>query len=548
MPHIKLTRVARQWRWVMGLVFLLAMVFLVALAMQPGTILSFDSEQTRDFSDGWSLLGADGSQTPLTLPTKIETDGAVRLQKTVPEDVPYPAVVGFRSAHQKVRLYCDGQLLYSFGYENEALFGKSPGSAWNLVRLPWDCAGKQLMLEMESPYASYRGRVETMQMGSKAAQLFFMLRENFFSLLLTAIIFLSGLAMLLIYGLILRKDGGVGKETLFLGLFSLFVSLWLFGEGRLIQFFGISPAFNTCFTLLSMLATPIPLTFYIGSASSLRNRKLLGHTAKALTILVAVCLGLQAFGVLDFIEQLPYIHIILVGTCVILLYVVISDAVRQPNAAAYRLLISLGILAICFALETVGLYLGNRPIGGMMRLGVFLFIAIQALAAFQDATRVMLMSRFASVDALTGCQNRAAYSQWLEELTGEKSAGVVIADINDLKFINDTYGHEVGDEAIIRCARCFNDAFSPGGRCFRIGGDEFAMLGSHLTLERLRDRADTFAALGRDHAKQTTYPFSVSCGFAVFDADQDQTLTDTVNRADQMMYQNKRRAKQGAGK
>lgn len=81
----------------------------------------------------------------------------------------------------------------------------------------------------------------------------------------------------------------------------------------------------------------------------------------------------------------------------------------------------------------------------------------------------------ANVDELTGLLNRHAYEVFLRELR----AGAIITDmvyisfdVNGLKNINDTLGHEAGDE-LIHGAACLDKSFSPYGKVFRTGGDEF---------------------------------------------------------------------------
>lgn len=543
MPQTNTDQQNRFWHWLFWALIWLSLSFFLVLAAKPGARHAFDSEPVESFSDGWHLVG---SGEEVKLPTQLKTNGPVRIAKTIPADLPNPAVLNFRTAHQRVRLFCDGQLIYSFGHDTQALFGKSPGSIWNMARLPDHSVGEELVLELDSPYALYQGRLNSIEVGGKAAHLFFILRQNILSLLLSGTILVAGLVMLLFHGLVLRKVGGISREMLYLGLFSVFISMWLFGEGGLTQFFSIPPAFNTAFTAVAMLATPIPLLLYFSCGHSAFRKKLLLVAANMQAVLLLSCLTLQMLGILDLTEQIVFFSATMGLSCIAILYAVIYHLKRHPSAGAKRLLVSVGILATCFVLETVDLYQGRGigPLGRAMQLGVLVFIAVQALAARQDAAQIMQLSRFATVDALTGCQNRAAYSQWREELTGAKNVGVVIADINDLKFINDNFGHETGDDAIIRCAHCFIEAFASDGHCFRIGGDEFAMLGSDLTMEWLQSLGETFEIVGAEHAQQTTYPFVISYGFAIFDPACDTSLTDTIKRADHMMYRMKRTGKQ----
>jgi len=82
-------------------------------------------------------------------------------------------------------------------------------------------------------------------------------------------------------------------------------------------------------------------------------------------------------------------------------------------------------------------------------------------------------------DPLTDILSRYAYKQALQEYDSAvslpKDLAVYVIDINWLKEVNDTRGHDAGDELICGAARCIEGVFSGTGRCFRIGGDEFAV-------------------------------------------------------------------------
>lgn len=530
------------------LLLILALAFLASALLVPGETRPFDSEPARDFGADWFLLNDAGEPTqPLHLPAKIDSEGPIRMQKQVPSGISAPAVLGFRSAHQKVRLYCNDTLIYSFGYSKQPPFGKSPGSAWNIVRLPADCEGSTLRLELDTPYSFYDGKLPVVQLGSKAALLFSLLRPYILPLSLTLVILAAAIATLLVYFLVIRKNAGLGQEMLHLGLFALFISFWLFGECRLTQFFAIPPVFNTAFTFLAMIATPIPLIHYISvSRRDPRMRRGLAFIAHLFTLLFASSIFLQVSGLLDFIEQLPLIHTLTAVAAISILAAVLLDGRTRRDAMQSQLLISLFLLAFFFFMETYLLYFGGHSVGSMMRIGVLVFIAIQARTAFQNAAHMLHLSRLATIDVLTGCFNRTAYSQFLEELAGEEAVGILIADINDLKHINDKLGHDVGDDAIVRCARCFTEAFSPLGRCFRIGGDEFTLLGRHLSTERLLAAQAQFEQLTTQTRAVVRYPFRISYGHALYEPTQDASLADAVRRADKRMYDHKRTLKQNA--
>ena len=155
----------------------------------------------------------------------------------------------------------------------------------------------------------------------------------------------------------------------------------------------------------------------------------------------------------------------------------------------------------------------------------------------------------ANRDSLTGLRNVASYKRWMEEFDKDienKTAnfGVVVFDLNRLKETNDTYGHDVGDKLIVTAAKVISDVFKRSP-VFRIGGDEFLAILKHRDLE---DREELFAQLDLKCAE--TYveergdsPISIARGFAMFDSDKDLHFNDVFKRADNAMYENKRKTK-----
>jgi len=146
-------------------------------------------------------------------------------------------------------------------------------------------------------------------------------------------------------------------------------------------------------------------------------------------------------------------------------------------------------------------------------------------------------------DTLTGLENRTAYTEYIEKLENKiknKVADFTVAmfDINGLKQINDTEGHDAGDAAIIKAAGILRESF-PDERIFRIGGDEFVIIlnKTGAEIERLIDGfIKRYDDLGTADKKRPI----MSVGYAEQDPDTDHFYCDTFERADHRMYENKK--------
>ncbi len=151
------------------------------------------------------------------------------------------------------------------------------------------------------------------------------------------------------------------------------------------------------------------------------------------------------------------------------------------------------------------------------------------------------LQRLAGRDALTGIANRRIFEETLQrELARVRrhggSVGVVLLDLDELKPINDRFGHAAGDEAIVTVARCCAATVRAGDLVARLGGDEFAVvlpetdaLGARMAALRLRLAVERESICKR--------PLRVSVGSASSDGALDaETL---VRRADEDLYQDK---------
>ena len=118
-------------------------------------------------------------------------------------------------------------------------------------------------------------------------------------------------------------------------------------------------------------------------------------------------------------------------------------------------------------------------------------------------------------------------------------------DCNDLKVINDTYGHAKGDIYLQNActAICRTFKHSP---VFRVGGDEFTVILQHEDYDRRNELLDGIKEFERAHNAASTAPWdmvALSVGMAVYDAEEDANVADVLKRADISMYEEKRQYK-----
>lgn len=153
-------------------------------------------------------------------------------------------------------------------------------------------------------------------------------------------------------------------------------------------------------------------------------------------------------------------------------------------------------------------------------------------------------------DDLTGTKNKTAYLELTRTVQENIDNGldyltfaIVVCDINGLKDINDTEGHQAGDEYIKECASliCTVFAHSP---VFRIGGDEFVVFirgGDYAFKSDLFDKLRQQVLVNRDTPGKPV----VASGISSYDPSSDKSVGEVFDRADNMMYENKKWLKGG---
>ena len=154
---------------------------------------------------------------------------------------------------------------------------------------------------------------------------------------------------------------------------------------------------------------------------------------------------------------------------------------------------------------------------------------------------------FSFSDELTGLYNRRGFFALVEQqlkLSKRLKKGIFMlyADLDRLKAINDTWGHQEGDRALIDIANILKATFRESDIVGRIGGDEFAVIplvpaGNQITriTDRLQKNIDDLNAKGKRR-----YTLSISFGLSYYDPENPSSMDELLARADRMMYEQKK--------
>lgn len=158
----------------------------------------------------------------------------------------------------------------------------------------------------------------------------------------------------------------------------------------------------------------------------------------------------------------------------------------------------------------------------------------------------ILLSEIARSDELTRIYNRrgfllAAENQIINPANRERKAVVIYADMNNLKVVNDQFGHEEGDYSLRMIATILKEAFEENGIIGRLGGDEFGAfmlideVQSKKAARLIRERVDRITREKNERSKKP-YFVSMSVGVCEFTCGESVDLQDLLDKADVDLY------------
>ena len=461
-------------------------IIVVLCILAPGDNVHFSNEDVTELNSGWQIIDGNGDPASITLPTRLDVSAGEDYQIFIKlnEEFPDNTTLCIRSSLQTLRVLLDEQEIYSQGFHKNTPIYTPVASMWNLIRLPRNTKGKTLRLVFSSPYPSMAGLVNPIIYGSKSAVLFYFMRTYGPGLLIALLILLIGLVLIII-SFVIRSI--LDRGLLYLGLFALFISMWLLAESKCFSFSQAISFISVEAPIWRWQFFPIPMLLYIRETVITHGKELYRVLPIVFLADLISCTALQVLGIASFFETVAVTHSLIIISIVVTSGSLIVEIKKYKNKSAVRFSWCICLLILFATFEFIGFYREDYlNTSVFLRIGLMLYISILGIDSILRLRRLIhkseeaqFLERMAYEDILTGGKNRAAYVRDLGERLSSantRNLRLVVMDLNGLKTINDQYGHVVGDDALQKSYQCIRDAFDTLGECYRIGGDEFACI------------------------------------------------------------------------
>jgi len=487
-----------------------------------------------------------------------ETDlGIIQVYRiSVPRTPRGDCVLAFYSMHSNVNVYVDHTFIYSLYQKKGLALGKTPGNKWHMLSMYPKDAGKEVVVEIEPVYDS--GGSDFRQeflWGSKLAIWRSILLKDFPAVLLSVVAILCGIGFMafILYN---RRNPEIDRGLFMIGQFSLLIGVWKMSDLKCISLLVPNYVVQAYIPYLSLSLLVVPFALYARGLFSTRNGLIWDIPCIVSMLVSVVTLVLHIAGVCDFREILWATHLTMALMIVVVLLMLGIELRRIGwNQKIKVMVICMSTCLAGLIADIVTYYVSNGTANMIMGMvGFLIYIVVLGVMSIREAKRLMNIGmqakhfeHIAYHDQLTGLFNRTAYADFIAQQDFKpQDCTVVMMDLNNLKFCNDTYGHEKGDLYITSSARLIQKVYGRLGRCCRMGGDEFCVV---LMKQPDRNCIRLQALLKNEvavwnKAHKEPFQMQIASGFAHYNADVDYDIGDTLRRADKMMYQEKFAMKQ----
>ncbi len=463
----------------------------------------------------------------------------------------------FHSVHQNVEIYIGDKLALRMNRSANSPIGRSPGSCWNTALITESDQGKTIRVEIQPIYKSNMGLVPEFYAGARYSIYMEILKKDFMTVLLSAVAIVLGLGFM-IFTLYSGHRFAFDSSLFLMGQFAVLIGVWKLADAGVWSLLTGRGDIISYIVFLTLLLLVVPFTQYIRELFTSKDHWIWNAACIISLCVFIITMGAQITGIADMRETLWMNHL----SMLLMIFIIFPMLFKQVytegwNSRLKALVICMGACLIGLGADVAIYYIsGNFASTNLGMIGFLVYITVLGVMSLKDARRLMTigmqakhLEQMAYHDQPTGLYNRAAYA---DDTQGEgfdpKGIVIFMFDLNNLKYCNDTFGHEKGDLYITSCAQMIQQVFGAFGRCYRVGGDEFCVLLKHKTLQdceamvlHLKKLTDEW-----NHNHQEQFTAQIAAGYAMYDKSQDYNISDTRRRADKMMYKDKYLMKQGA--
>ena len=543
---------------------LLIMVIPVIMATTEKNVESNDIV----LDDRWTVTVNDKVYKDVTL-SKFRFDMGNRgdiltFEHVIPRyDTTEDPTINLYSIHAAVKVSVDNEVIYQYGqdlYREKKLLGYGR----HFIPLGKNQMGKKLTIEMHiSENNAFDGQQPVIISDGRK----FVSKDiagKRFNLAISMFLMVFGV-IIMILSILMLKSSVNFIQTFCIAMFSFLVGCWTLCNMDLIEYFSSDLLVKTYMEYMTFYVLPLPFTYYFRDRLEEKGfPKWLKIYFKVLIIaeiaFVAFTYTMQFFNIMHLPSFLSGVHILMV---LAMLFIVFINVWARKNSqdSINSVMVGFAIAVILTVIELMRFNI-NKYLFGFSKneyssttCFAVLIIVISLLVDYgkkisQTLYRIaqqQLFKQMAYMDELTGLANRRKCEEYMKELeTHTEKYCILCFDLNLLKKINDTYGHEKGDELIKKFADVLREVYSLYGITARTGGDEFVAILNNVSVQETEKLiSDMLILIETKNKEDDILKLSTAYGYAMSDEVADSNPHIIYKIADDRMYECKKKSKMG---
>ena len=469
------------------------------------------------------------------------------------------------SVHSVIDVYLDNELIYTYGHEIYES-GELIGYGKNYIPMPDDYAGKELRISLVVAENNAFDRLQALAIADGNHFFQKALAEHRITLLIVFFLIMFGIIVMALSA-IMRVVNVSFSQTFCIAMFSFLVGCWTLCNSDLLIYFITNLRVKVTIEYVTLFALPLPFTFYFkGRVDDKRTPVwlkvffwILSGVEVAFFVTAYSC---QQLNIAHYPSFVPICQVLMVLTLIFIVLVNRQGRKKRKTKGRDAINIGFAIAIVAVSWELLRYNLSKYVIGFQKNqysstvCVVILIIVITLLFDFAQnvsknvykSAQQRLLEQMAYVDELTGLSNRRRCEETLLDLKQRAIPYAVLSlDMNFLKKVNDSLGHEKGDALLKRFAEMLMEVYGLHGTVGRMGGDEFIVILPEITREEVESLVEHMkATMLRMSVNTTQLKLSTAYGVAMSDeVGKDQDAHAVYRLADERMYENKRQSKLG---
>lgn len=342
----------------------------------------------RIFETQWEQVLENGDKVSVEVPGKVQAEfgEVVTLTTTLPQDIHTGECLCFRPIWQDVTIYIDGELRLNYNTIDSRPFGENSPMRYLFVELYETDACKELSYQFSSN-SKYAGDMRISYIGDRLSIWMYLLEDSGVQMVTAFFLLLMSLFCIIVCSILKL----VYKKPLALSYLAwtiFFCAFWMLSEITFRQVLVKNISILSCYAYWSLMLIPIPLLTFINDIQNERYRKVYFVPIIYSFIMLTVGTTLQVFDIVQFVQQIPFIHAGILISIICIIVTITIDTVKKQISD--YLFVGIGIYGMLLTaiLEMILYYIGTTlSLGTILAIGLLFLLIMAIIKTGQDLLR-----------------------------------------------------------------------------------------------------------------------------------------------------------------